>query len=68
MGFEGLLTHSSSARAASAGSIALRSMPPSAAAGTGTARQPAKVAPISYVGYETAGYSTVSRAGVRNRK
>ena len=31
--------------------------------GTGTARQPARIAPISYVGYATAGYSTVSRCG-----
>ena len=38
---------------------------PRASAGTATARSPASVAPISYVGYAIAGYSTVSRSGVR---
>ncbi len=45
MGFDGLLTHSINARAASAGSIAARSMEPSAAAGTGTGRQPPSISP-----------------------
>ena len=33
---------------------------------TGTARQPASVAPMAYDGYDTAGYSTVSRSGWRS--
>ena len=66
VGLEGLLTHSNKARLASSSLIAFKSMPPRSLHGTATARHPAKVAPISYVGYATAGYKTVSSHGERN--
>jgi predicted ATP-grasp superfamily ATP-dependent carboligase len=50
LGLPGLFTHSARARAASAGAIASSSMPPVGDIGTGTARHPARIAPISYVG------------------
>ena len=65
VGLLGLFTHSSRARDASSGEIAARSRRPSGRDGTGTARQRASSAPIAYEGYDTAGYSTVSRVGVR---
>jgi len=60
------LTHNANARAASASEIVSRRNRPSASTGTDTARQLASVAPISYVGYEIAGYKIVSRSGVRS--
>ena len=66
VGLLGEFTHSINARAASAALIAARSRPPAAFIGTATGRQPARIAPISYVGYDTAGNSTVSRSGRRS--
>ena len=51
----------------SSGSIASNRSLPEASTAMGTARHPASVAPIAYVGYEIAGYSTVSRVGFRSR-
>src|ERR1019366_5289834 len=69
VGLEGEFDHNTRARAASDSSIAPRSSPPTRPGedGTGTARPPARAAPMGYGGEDTAGYSTVSRPGCRRR-
>src|SRR5207253_9626594 len=66
VGLDGSFSQSSSARSASASDTAATSTFHCASTGTGTARRPASSAPIAYVGYDAAGYKTVSREGSRN--
>src|SRR5437763_3673816 len=66
VGLPGSFTQTTRARAASSSLMRDRLRSQRSSSGTGTARRPARRAPISYVGYATLGKRTVSREGSRS--